>query len=344
MAITDPLHYMKAARSRYINNVIVVTRADLTSTTNVAEAERVLKVGLALSDKSHLGKMRDFYPLELFTLKNVVKLLDKRLYADAFYFVPHALLLLVIRVPFFNMRFRMKLLSVTYSLFYEVYTDVSSEMSEPTATITESTESTPSAQPADPPKVHQRRFEPTDLVTFGESSTLMRMLCTIVSLGSAFVLQPENLRTDSLGTHIVEQRIGQGREDGDSRWERLLSRFTRNAFKTLCLEIDGTPMNVPGRLKTAGCRLISDGDWEIADFDEILFSRVLFHSVTEAGRAEDGFGEMLEQVKDWMSSIQNIVDQRSNEIGKLWLPNPAANSAIMARLLKSKLGTFGLGE
>ena len=256
LAITDPLHYMKAARSRYINNVIVVTKGDLTSTADVAKAERVLKVGLALSDKSHLGKMRDFYPLALFTLRNVLKLLNKRLYADAFYFVFRALLLLVIRVPFFNMRFRMKLLSVTYSLFYEVFTDVISEISEPTETI-EPTES-PSTQPADPPKVHQRRFEPTDLVTFGESSTLMRMLCTIVSLGSAFVLQPENLRTDSLGTHIVEQGIGEGREDGDSWWERLLSRFTRNAFKTLCLEIDGTPMNVSGRLETAGCRLTSD--------------------------------------------------------------------------------------
>ena len=79
---------------------------------------------MPLRDKSKIGRMRDFYPIQLFTMENVARLLKEKLYADVFYLAPHTLLLLVLRVPFFKIEFRMKLLNASYLLFYEIYSDL----------------------------------------------------------------------------------------------------------------------------------------------------------------------------------------------------------------------------
>ena len=123
MATTDLLHFLKRARGRYIDNTISVCVNEI-SKTNYACACKLLRVGLALSDKSQLGRMRDFYPIELFTVKNVIKLIEGKCFADAFYFFPFTLLLLVIRVPFFRSDFRLQLLEIAFVLFRHVYYDV----------------------------------------------------------------------------------------------------------------------------------------------------------------------------------------------------------------------------
>ena len=148
-----------------------------------------------------------------------------------------------------------------------------------------------------------------------------------------------NTWENELVDYIVEQKIGQGREDCDARWERILSRFSRNSLRTVCLELDGIEMAVPGRLKTAGCRVTSDADWEIPEFDALLFSRVFVHSLTEAGRAERSFESAFRSCKAWLRAMSDVVRDRANEIGKVWMPNPAANSAIMARLLQTSLSS-----
>ena len=73
-------------------------------------------INMALCDKSHLGRMRDFYPIELFTMSNLVRLLDGKLYPDAFYFTVFTLLLLAIRGPFFNMELRLRMFNLVFLL------------------------------------------------------------------------------------------------------------------------------------------------------------------------------------------------------------------------------------
>ena len=324
LPITDPLHYLKAARGRYVDKSIVISKGDCSVKTNCDRAEEVLQLGMAIRDKSKLGRMRDFYPLQLFTIQNVAKLLKKKLYADAFYLAPHALLLLVLRVPFFEKNFRLKLLNVCYLLFSEMYNDLlpdsESELS----------------------KIPQRRVRNCPVITFAETVSLKRILCTIVAIASALQLHSDELRTDALGTHIVEQKIGQGRQYSDSRWERMLSAFARNSLRSLLLELDSVEVSSEGRLKTAGCRLNSCADWQIENFDDSLFARVLFHSLTKAGRIESTFKDSFKQVTGWINLLVQVLEERQNEIGKVWMPNPAANSAILSRLVNSTLGAYGL--
>lgn len=327
LAITDLLHFVKAARGRYIDHALIMRTNDLTTCTSYNDVCRALNCEpRCLTDKSQLGRMRDFYPIELFTIRNVIILLKKKLFPDAFYFLPHAILLVVIRVPFLHLDFRMQLLSVAYGLFSHVYKDIMSMIDNDSE---------------DCVKIPQRYRAGSDHITFAETTTLERILCTITAYASAFKSHKDNLRTDALGTHIVEQRIGQSRKGCDCRWERMLSNFAHGAIRSLFLETDEFEQYCRGRLKTGGCRLSDSADMRISEFDPSLVCRVLINSLSEAGRVPTEFDECLQQVIRWLVELDAALDARSKEIGKVWLPNPAANSSITARLLKSSLTDFG---
>ena len=327
LAVTDLLHYLKAARGRYIDKKVVIMSSNLDVTTNPQLVDHILGISMIISDKSQLGRMRDFYPIQLFTIRNIRILLDKKLYADAFYFLPHALLLVAIRVPFLSHRFRMQLLSVVYSLMYDIYLDV--------------TKGFPEEAKKGHTKVNQRRSE-SETITWGEVATLRRLLCSIVAYASSFQLHSDNLRTDALGTHIVEGKIGQARQDCDTRWQRILSTVAQASLRGVFQDTDEVSVSVPGRLKTAGCCFSGDSGWEIEEFDDALFSQVMFHSISPAGRVASDFKVNFKKVKKWVCRLESVISERDSEIGKVWLPNPAANSAIMARLLTSCEGTYGI--
>ena len=278
---------------------------------------------MALRDRSQLGRMRDYYPLELFTLQNVLTLLENDLFADALYFIPFTLLLIIVRVPFLRMDFRLKLTNLAFLLFHEMLCDVYRCGKVP--------------QNEGDLKITQRAGPSTDMVTFGENKTIEKILCTILAYTCAFQLTPANVRTDALGTHIVEQIIGNGRHGGDPRWERILSTFSQSTLRTVLMGMENMVVVSPGRLKTAGCTLSGGEEYFIGDFDEDLVAQVLVHGATPEGRAADDFSMNFQRVKCWLMDINAILKARENEIGRVWPPSPVANSGILARLIKSSL-------
>ena len=326
LAITDLLHLVKRARGRYLDHQICVFGSDESAVTNYDAAYRALGPCMALYDRSQLGRMRDYYPLEMFTIHNLLVLLKERLFPDALYFAPFVLLLLVVRVPFFQMSLRLQMLNASFLIVLEIITDVCRKGSQ--------------KDDDGKPRVTQRDVPKSDMVTFAEKSTLGRILCTIVAYACAFQRTPENQRTDALGTHIVEQIIGNGRHGGDARWERILATFCQSVLRTIFMGMDGLSSTPRGRLKAAGCRLTDDGDVSLIDFDDVLFSQVLIHSVTEPGRATDDFEPSLSRVISWIEQLDEIISTRQDEIGRLWPPNPVTNSAILARLIKSSLSDY----
>ena len=326
MATADLLHLLKRARGRYIDRDIAVTLADVSIRTNYQRVCDLID-GMALRDKSQLGRMRDFYPLQMFTVDNLLLLLANEYFSDALYFTPFTLLLVVIRVPFLRLDFRLELLTTAYLLFLQIYYDVSKNTDS---------RSSSNSTPGDT-RARQRPRGDSDLVTFAELGTLERILCTIVSYAAAIQTHPTDLRTDALSTHIVEQKIGQARQGMDNRWSRILSTIVQSLLRSIMLGIDGITLHTPARLKTAGCCLDPSGDFYIEDFDAGLFSRVMFHSVHEAARAAEDFKTSLERIKSQIEKLAKVLREREGEVGKVYLPNPAANSGIMARLIKAQL-------
>ena len=326
LAVTDLLHAVKCARGRYIDHGISVISTCSTANTNYEAVRNLLDLGMALYDKSQLGRMRDCYPLEMFTPGNVTKLLKHKYFPDAVYFAPFTLLLVCIRVPFLRMDFRLKLLNLSFLLFSEMSQDLNRRQSVP--------------REENSPKVAQRGGKNTDMVTYAERYAFDRLLCTIISYCCAFQMSSEMLRTDALGTHIVEQMIGQGRHARDSRWQKILATFTQSVLRTTFLATDGVDVSNRGRLKTAGTRLVEDGDVAFEDFDEVEAAQVFIHSLSPDARAASDFDGKLKTVIKLFVKLEDVIQERGSEIGRVWPPNPIANSSIMARLLKSSLKDF----
>ena len=339
MATTDLLHLLKRARGRYIDNTIV----PLASQSEKTDYERVSQLlgGLAFVDKSQLGRMRDIYPIEMFSLRNVITLMHKQIFADAFYFLPFSILLIVIRVPFLRLDFRMQLLETVHLLFQQIYDEILAHITRAKSTVKEAEEEEELHEDAGE-RVVQRPTQDCRLVTFAELVALERIICTIVSYASALQTHPASLRTDALGTHQVEQKIGQARHGMDNRWTRILSSITQSLMRSLILDVDGMDMHSVRRLKVAGCSLDGTGDFYIEGFDQSLVARVMTHAVSEAARVADDFQESFQLVLSWLQIIADVMDARGQEIGKIWMPNPAANSGIMARLMKTNVSTVAV--
>lgn len=187
LAIMDLLHALKCARGRYIDHVISVISTCSTANTDYEAVRALLDLGMAMYDKSQLGRMRDCYPIEMFTPGNVAKLLKRKYFPDAVYFAPFTFLAVCIRVPFLRMDFRLQLLALSFLLLQEMSEDLKRR---------------PGMQHEEnSPRVTQRSGKNSDMVTYAERYAFDRLLCTVISYLCAFQMSSEMLRTDALGTH-----------------------------------------------------------------------------------------------------------------------------------------------
>lgn len=90
--ISDPLHIFKNGRSKILRDNTVVNLDNFgDGVINSIEIEKILKIGDALADKSSLGKMRDCYPLNLFTINNTIQLFYNSNKETFFYFLFYSL-------------------------------------------------------------------------------------------------------------------------------------------------------------------------------------------------------------------------------------------------------------
>ena len=73
--ITDPLHIFKNGRSRILNNKVIINPEIESQYINSEDINNILNLGPALLDKSSVGKLRDIYPISIFTINNALTLL-----------------------------------------------------------------------------------------------------------------------------------------------------------------------------------------------------------------------------------------------------------------------------
>jgi hypothetical protein len=73
---SDPLHIWKQFLARVKNHPVTLTPDCLDHLISAGELEDFLHLGAALKDKSSIGKMRDCYALQFFTMKNCLKCLE----------------------------------------------------------------------------------------------------------------------------------------------------------------------------------------------------------------------------------------------------------------------------
>jgi hypothetical protein len=97
--VSDFLHLWKQFLARMKNHPVTLSPDSLDHLVTGKGLEEFLHLGPALEDKSAIGKMRDAYALQCFSLKNCLKCLEQDHMTEFLYLLPFTLQQVVVRNP-----------------------------------------------------------------------------------------------------------------------------------------------------------------------------------------------------------------------------------------------------
>lgn len=307
--VSDPLHLLKTFRGRLINYCIKILPNGKVIDCN--QIEQILQLGAPLCDKSHLSRMRDSFPLQILTFTNIIKLIKNKQGSAAMLFFPYTCLITTIFCENISFEFRLELLEISYYFFSMLFCHFQKLKEE---------------------GISERGGQGSPLLTFIETHYLIRLINTIISLGVSFVFGPEDLRADSIGTHLVENAIGIARSNSfDPRWCRILTSFALSELRKMLAKKLGIKLYIQKRVNDGGCKIHSDNEDMIKKPDwwypTILYD--VFESLSIDGFEESHPHEVSQLIVDLenLAKHTNIKTVNSSEV---------AGSQIIARLLKFK--------
>ena len=315
--ISDPLHVWKNVRARYLTRRIILFKDS--PPTDLERVRRILRLGNALDDDSQLGKMRDNYVTQMFTFRNVAKLIREKEYTSAFLFLPFACWLAVTFSDRVDREFRIFLCEVAFQLL-SMYLEAMQEI--PTDSVTRTA-------------TDCNRGD-----VFSRGHYVRRMLNTLCAFGVTLVFGSNSVRMDSLGTHLVENAIGIARStSSDHRYERIITTYAHNELRKSLAERLNVVLRVPNRITDGGCKIELDDrmcqagplaskprDWNVPYI--LHLSRALCSPALAPAMKTDA----LEFAND-LDAIAYLSDRQTHDTSLV------ANSGILSRLFGFKSET-----
>lgn len=188
LSFGDMLHILKLARAKLFSKVpITFSLQNSTFTVSIDKMKNVLDVGKALTDDAPISKMKDVYPIRLFTLKNVELLLNNQCFAEAMYLLPFALWSTAITGIGIHRQTRMELLNFASGIFYSFL--LQSHMIEKAEGILYTNRVTANA------------------IFFGDDAFLIRCLNSTIA-PSVALKKFADVSLDRVGTHVLENYFG----------------------------------------------------------------------------------------------------------------------------------------
>ena len=286
LPIADPLHFAKNARSKLVHHAVVVqSDSETINQIDRKTLNRFLKLGKHLEDKSPLGAMRDKYATDLFTLTNVAKLIKEWCYVGAFTLFPFSCLFAVIFEPDLCNETRVLLVETAYQCCWHFLTELGPILKAH-------------------PTVKAHFGDGVEAVTIAEEGYLIRVIHTCIAFGIALRHGPRHVRLDALGTHLVENRIGNARGTcNDPRWTRILSTCSLGELRKELAEEIGVNLHWSKRVNAGGAKIDTWFDvatpiphpegWDALEIVS-LFSNSLRSELSGAFSEElQGFGKKL---------------------------------------------------
>ena len=182
----------------------------------------------------------------------------------------------------------------------------------------------------------QKAYENSYAITISERQYLIRMLNSLIANALTLIFSSDFIRTDAVGTHLVENSIGVARQtSNDPRWERILTSFSHSEIRKSIANKYSIKLHVQNRLNDGGCKINQTADAT----DDDLLSKPENWSVTGILQLFLGLcdPETADALKpDLISFMSDIAD-----IGPLikinhYNVNETANSSIIARLISFK--------
>lgn len=327
----DLLHMLKNARARLIGNVVSLS-LDGSFSFTAADMNKVLQLGLPLTDKTSKGKMRDRYALEIFSLSSFTQLVAEREWVMAFYVLPYALWTAVVRYPGLSTQMRRELLNLVFDVFVYHISNIDK---------------------LDQLTVSQNRTEHRVQYCCSKAQCV-RILNTLVAQLIELTRSPGNLAMGRLGTHGLECQFGAIRLlcHNKHTWKMISRAFAKlNIIKDIA--------GIFGRIHTreretvAGVKITEDMGAELLynpvpalDVNH-LYDCVHVTMMQQQGLCDPSVGllsqEMspeLEQIACYFTDFERECQAKGNVPARVFEEGPSSNNGILARLISFHSQSF----
>ena len=313
MPIADPLHFAKNFRAKLLLHDVAVTNSTDSEMVfiNAEHLQKFLHLGQSLSDATPIGKMRDKYVTDLFSLHNVWTLLDSKQYHSAFALLPYACIFTVLYATNITCETRQFLVNLAYNGFERLLTEAENIVRDHCC-------------------IKHRYGAGVMAVTVAEPGYIKRMMHTCIALGISIIFGPKYLRLDSIGTHLLENSIGIGRSVSNStEYSRIVWAFANCEMRKKLAGDYGLSLYVSRRVNDGGAKIdtssavgLSHPGWDARDVISLLHEACIT-SIRDSSKTErDSFCKQLHEFASQLC------------IHQLSTPSAVANSLIIERNFK----------
>lgn len=231
---SDFLHIDKNVRFKLMNNKCIINPFVPQKAINSFIINSLLDVDDALTDRSCIGKMRDIYPLILFTVRNSLILLNSYTRESFFYFIVFALWSESKMNETLAPKTRLFIVNVVLHIMICIYEEYIKPL---------------------PSNVSMKNtcgcFQ-----LFLSHEKLKRIIPTLMAESFSLKNYCENLAIDRLSSHPCENRIGVIRYEcnGDNSMNNIIRSTARYEFAKDALQRLGINIERRSRLNKGGCR------------------------------------------------------------------------------------------
>ena len=267
---SDFLHIDKNMRNRLKNNKIIINPFISQKMINTFSISQFIDAADALFDNSSIGKMRDAYPLQLFTIKNSLILLNQYTKESFIYFVVFAFWSEAQLNEHLKPKTRVFLINTLIHIFFHFFNEYSKKL----------------------PENVSMKNSPYCSQLFLSTNKIQRIIPTLIAESFSITRFCDGLGIDRLSSHPCENRIGNIRSDclGEHSIENVLNsasrcEYLKGALKSLDLKEDR-----PTRLNLGGCKT-SMGD---IDFDFSVDEKTLADLIMKIGYYKSASDEEID--------------------------------------------------
>ena len=310
--IADPLHFGKNLRGKLLNhNVVSLAREGEACFTTAETLERILQLGDTLTDRSQIGRMRDYYVTTLFTLENVTKLLSCKAFDSALTILPCACVYTVLYADNLLNESRMFFIQLAYLAYLKLFRQAEKLVKMKNG-------------------ISYRKASRGRGVTIAEPCYFRRMLNSCLGFGLALAYGPQFMRLDALGTHLVENMIGVARSlSNDSRFERIVSAFANSDMKQQMTQKMGLKIHIPKRINDGGAKIDTFETHGLRHPESWVADNIISMII---GRARGVSGTQKKEFKAFLRELQEFVCEL--QVQRLHHPSAVANALIVERNYK----------
>lgn len=269
------------------------------------EIEKILKMGEALADKTSLGKKRDCYPINLFTINNTIKLFHESNKETFFYFLFYSLWNEALLNAKISVKIRIYFFEIILRICIQIFGIISSRR--------------PGRY------VGYRKCEQKPFVFFLPPNKLRRIILTLIAEIICCLQNDEFIGLDRAGSHVEENHIGTIRylSKGNNTWETVSHAEARHEF--ICSESDHVFYQPqPKRLNVGGVALQKvEFDIEFEVSPQVI-SNALISTIYENVNNAQILSVFIKQL--------TMIAQRA-PYKTLHVPASASNATILNRLI-----------